>query len=205
MSDKNAEALKKIKEKKEVKGTAEQIQHADCILAALEKWEKTPDVEKEMFVARMKGRLAIFLQWWDSLKEIEKKYHVDAVEVAKQVRIKHCVEDGRKLAQKSKGHGIRDLYNACFAGMEGLSKGRVWNELNDKRFHLWIKSCPNVPLFEELGISKEEMKEFADFFCCQDEAIYRGFNPKFEVFDKSRTIMKGDSHCSYIIEDHGGE
>ena len=40
MSDKNAEALKKIKEKKEVKGTADEIQYADRILAAIEKWEK---------------------------------------------------------------------------------------------------------------------------------------------------------------------
>jgi hypothetical protein len=205
MSEKNREILKKIKEKKEVHGTEEQLQHADCILVALEKWEKTPDLEKELFLSRMRGRIAIFLQWWESLKEIEKKYNINAVEIAKQVRIKHCIEDGRKLAQKSKGHGIKDLYNACFAGMEGLSKGRVWKELNDKRFHLWIKWCPNVQFFEELGISKEEMKEFADFFCCQDEALYRGFNPKFEVFDKPRTIMKGDSHCSYIIEDHGGE
>ena len=39
--------LKKIKEKKEVKGTAEQIQYADCILAALEKWEKMTDPEKD--------------------------------------------------------------------------------------------------------------------------------------------------------------
>ncbi|MEK7826162.1 MAG: hypothetical protein AAB299_00245, partial [Thermodesulfobacteriota bacterium] len=55
------------------------------------------------------------------------------------------------------------------------------------------------------GRSKEEIKEFCDFFCCQDEAIYRGFNPKLEVFDKSRCVMLGDSHCSYVIEDHAGE
>jgi len=205
MSDKNAEALKKIKEKKEVKGNAEQIQYADLIFAALEKWEKMPPAEQALVVNRMRGRVEIFLQWWDSLKAIEKKYNVNAVEVAKEVRIKRTMEEGRKLAQKSKEHGIKDLYNSCFAGLEGLSKGRVWLELNDKRFHLWIRWCPNVQFFEEFGRSKEEVKELADFFCCQDEALYRGFNPKLEVFDKPRCIMKGDSHCSYIIEDHGGE
>jgi len=205
MDGKINETLKKIKKKKEVKGTAEQMQHADCILAALEKWEKMTPTEQELVVSRMRGRVGIFLQWWDSLKAIEKKYNIRAVDIAKEVRIKHSFEEGQKLAKKSKEHGIKDLYNSCFAGLEGYSKGRVWIELNDKRFHLWIKWCPNLQFFEEFGRSKEEIKEFADFFCCQDEALYRGFNPKFEVFDKPRVIMKGDSHCSYIIEDHGGE
>lgn len=205
MSETNIESLKKIKEKKEVKGTAEQIQYADCILAAIGKWEKMTPSEKELVIARMRGRVGVFLQWWDSLKAIEKKYNINVMDIAKEVRIKHSFEEGQKLAKKSKEHGIKDLYNSCFAGLEGYSKARVWIELNDKRFHLWIKWCPNLQFFEESGRSKEEIKEFADFFCCQDEAIYRGFNPKFEVFDKPRTIMKGDSHCSYIIEDHGGE
>ena len=205
MSKDVSETVKKIKEKKKVRGTAEQLQHADLILASLEKWEKLTPNEQALILNRMRGRVEIFLQWWDSLKAIEKKYHIDAVAVAKEVRIKKCFEEGQKLAKKSKEHGIKDLYNACFAGMEGLSTGREWIELNDKRFHLWITMCPNMPFFEEFGRSKEEIKEFCDFFCCQDEAIYRGFNPKLEVFDKPRCVMLGDSHCSYVIEDHAGE
>lgn len=40
MSKDVSETVKKIKEKKKVRGTAEQLQHADLILASLEKWEK---------------------------------------------------------------------------------------------------------------------------------------------------------------------
>src|SRR5512139_1105074 len=98
MSDKNAEALKKIKEKKEVKGTADEIQYADRILAAIEKWEKMTPAEQALVGSRMRGRVEIFLQWWDSLKAIEKKYNIDAVGVAKEIRIKRTMEEGKKLA-----------------------------------------------------------------------------------------------------------
>ena len=205
MSEKINESLKKIREKKEVRGTAEQMQHADCIVAALEKWEKMTPSEKELFFGRTRARVGIFLQWWDCLKAIEKKYNINVMDIAKEVRIKHSFEEGQRIGKKSKEHGVKDLYNSISAAFEGSSKGKVWFELNDKRDHYWIKSCAINQIFEELGRSKEEIKEIADLYCCQDEALYRGFNPKFEVFDKPRCIMKGDSHCSYIIEDHGGE
>jgi len=42
-------------------------------------------------------------------------------------------------------------------------------------------------------------------FCLQDIGIMTGFNPKLEVFPQARPLMSGDSHCTYRVEDHGGE
>lgn len=205
MAKKHEESFKKIREEKDVRGTAEQMQHADCIAAALEKWEKMTPLEKEIYADGMRGRVRIFLQWWDCLKAIEEKYDIKVMDIAKEVRRKHSIEHGQKLAKKSKDHGIRDLYNVCLAGLEGMSKGRVWFELNNKRLQYWVKWCPPHQYFKEFGRSDEEIEELAEFYCLQDEALLRGFNPELEVFDKPRIIMRGDSHCSYIVEDHGGE
>jgi hypothetical protein len=205
MAGKNGGSFKKVRKEKDVRGTAEQMEHADCIAAALEKWEKMTPKEKELYADGMRGRVRIFLQWWDCLKAIEEKYDIKVMDIAKEVRRKHSIEHGQRLAKKSKGHGIRDLYNVCLAGLEGMSKGRVWFELNNKRLQYWVKWCPPHQYFKEFGRSDKEIKELAEFYCLQDEAILRGFNPKLEVYDKPRIIMRGDSHCSYIVEDHGGE
>ena len=205
MRKKNSGILEKIKKNREVRGSEQQMQHADCILTAIEKWGEMTPLEKELYANGMRGRVDIFLQWWDCLKAIEKKYNINVMDIAKEVRYKHSFETGRRLSKKSKKHGIRDFYNVCFAGLEGMSKGRVWFELNDKRLHYWVKWCPPYQYFKEFGRSEEEIKELAEFYCIQDEARYRGFNPKFEVFDSPRNLMKGDSHCTHVIEDHGGE
>lgn len=205
MAEKISENIKKIKEKKEVLGNEEQMQHADCIAAALEKWENMTPMEKDLYANGMRGRVGLFLQWWDCLKAIEKEYNINVMDIAKQVRYKHSIDAGKELAKKSKKHGIKDLYNACLAGLEGISEARVWLELNDKRLHYRVKVCPPHQFFKDFGRSDEEIKELSEFYCYQDEALLRGFNEKLEVFDKPRIIMRGDSHCSYIVEDHGEE
>ncbi len=205
MTKRISESMKKIKGKKEVRGNEEQMQHADCIAAALKKWEEMTPLEKELYADGMRGRVRIFLQWWDCLKAIEEKFNINVMDIAKEVRYKASFETGKRLAKKSKKHGIKDVYNVCLAGLEGMSKARVWFELNDRRLHYWVKWCPPHQFFKEFGRSDEEIRELAEFYCLQDEALLRGFNPKLEVFDKPRIIMRGDSHCSYIVEDHGGE
>lgn len=205
MAEKISESLKEIKKRKEVKGNEKQMQHADCIEAALRKWEEMPPLAKEIFVEGVRNRVFIFLQWWDSLKAIEKKYNINVIDIAKEIRYKYYFEAGQILAKKSEKHGIRDLYNACLSGLEGIAKGRVWFELNDKRLRFDITWCQPHQYFKEFGKSDEEIKELAEFFCLQDEARLRGFNPKLKVFDKPCILMKGDSQCSFLVEDHGVE
>jgi hypothetical protein len=205
MAEKSGGAFEKIKVEKEVRGNAEQMEYADCIAKAIDKWKEMTPLERELYAAGMSGRVGIFLQWWDCLKAIEKKYNINVMEIAKEIRYKHSFEAGQRLAKNSAKHGIKELYEICLAGLEGMSKGRVWFELNSKRLQYWVKWCPPHQYFKEFGRTDEEIKELAEFYCLQDEALLRGFNPDLEVFDKTRILMRGDSHCSYIVEDHGGE
>lgn len=45
----------------------------------------------------------------------------------------------------------------------------------------------------------------APYFCLLSYGTMQGFNPDLEVFPQSRILMRGDSHCSYRVEDNREE
>ena len=182
----------------------EKVKYAERIAAAKKRWEgHSADFMEAWQAGQVKGVMG-FLLWWDTLKAIEEKFHIDVMGIAREMRWKHAFEQGQRMANNYKEHGIKELYDAMGSKFEGVCE-KEYFEFNDKVYHLWCQRCPNLQIFRDLGRTDEEIKEMAPLFCLQDQAIMTGFNPNFEVYAQPRLIMKGDSHCTYRIEDHGGK
>ena len=157
-------------------------------------WQRTP--EQYAFV---------FLQWWDTLKEIEKRYNVDAVSIAKEIRTVAYYRRAQKRAKEFKTHRLIDYWSIT-PSPRIPPEDFEYVEFNDKRIHVWLKKCPYLQTFRNWGRTDEEIFEIAELFCnCgNDEWEPAGFNPNFECFNHPRNIMLGDDHCTMLIEDHGG-
>lgn len=181
----------------------EKMQYADRIAKAKKAWEDKSPVEKALFQAVVAAGARGFVLWWDTLKAIEKKFNIDVMGIAREERWKHGFARGQELAKNFKEHGCKDLYDAYNATYEGAVEAE-WLECNDRCFHKWNHKCPVLPALKALGKSDEEIKEMAPLYCLIDIAIMTGFNPELEVFHQSRIILRGDSHCVYRFEDHGG-
>lgn len=182
----------------------EKMKYAHVVAEAKKKWEALSPKEKEIYHRVFRRGVERFILMWDILKAIEKNFNIDVMGIVREEIWKHSFEAGKKLAAKYKKHGVKELYDAFNAQFEGLVEAK-WFELNDKALHKWNFACPNYQHFKDLGKTDEEIKEIAPYFCLQDIGIMTGFNPKLEVFPQSRLLMSGDSHCTYRVEDHGGE
>ena len=183
--------------------TENKMQYADRIAKAKKEWEDKPEAEKAQFLSGIANGVAAFLLWWDTLKAIEKKFNVEVMGIAREMRWKYGFERGQRMAKDFKEHGCKDLYDAYNAKFEGVVEAE-WFECTDKCVHKWNYKCPCIQAFKDLGRTDEEIKEMAPLYCLNDIAIMTGFNPKLEVFPQPRLIMRGDSHCVYRFEDHGG-
>jgi len=184
----------------------EKIQYMNLLSEAIKKWEKVPPEAKEMGVAKTIASVRGFDLLWRVVERIEEKHHINVKDIVQEERWKQAFAVGQGLAKKYKEHGIKDLYNAFFSQYEGSEtpSRHIWFELNDERDHHWVLHCPNLQHFRNLGRTDEEIKEMAPYFCLQDVALVKGFNSKFEV-SQPVTIMMGDDHCTYIVDDHGGK
>jgi len=182
----------------------DKMKYADHIEESKKKWTEATPKEKELYQAVLATLASDFVFFWDFLKTVEKKFDIDAMGIARELRWKHCFAAGQRLAKKSESHGVKDLYDAYNSQFEGLV-GAKWLECNDKAFHKWNFDCPVMPHLKNLGLTEDEMKEMAPLFCLADEAIMKGFNPELEVFPQPALLMAGDSHCAYRTEDHRGE
>lgn len=180
------------------------MKYANKVAEAKKKWEETSPREKEMRDASLRKGVERWILMWDIIKAIERSFNIDVMGIVREEIWKHSFEAGQRLGKKDKEHGLKELYDAFNSQFEGLVEAE-WLEFNDKIFHKWNHKCPNLQHFRDLGKTDEEIKEIAPYYCLQDIGTMTGFNPKFEVFPQSRLLMQGDSHCTYRVEDHGGQ
>lgn len=170
---------------------------------AKKKWGQMSPEAQELWYVDVATDCQGFLLLWDVVKRIEETFKIDVKGILREERWKHSFAYGQELAKKYKKHGIKELYDAYSYTYEGRGH-RAWFELNDQRAHWWVLECPLYKYFKEAGRTDEEIREMAPFYCFQDEALMKGFNPNFEVAAPTK-IMAGDDHCTYIVEDHGGK
>lgn len=177
--------------------------------AKLDEWKKqaqdvSPDA-KQVWKAFAEQYAFVFLQWWDTLKEIEKKYNIDVINIAKDIRCAAYYKRAQKRAKELKTHGLIDYWSIT-PSPRIPPESFEYLEFNEKRIHVWLKECPYLQTFRNWGRTDEEIYEMAELFCnCgNDEFEPAGFNPNFECFNHPRNIMLGDNHCTMLIEDHGG-
>ena len=182
----------------------EKMQYKDSVLAAKKKWD---EMSPELKEAREAGRAElarVFLCMFDTVKRIEKTYNICVMDIAKEEWWNSMFKLGESLAKLTKKHGIKDLYDVIASGWEGYQKVK-WFELSDKGLHCWLRNCTFIDYFRALGKTDEEIKDIASLFCYGDQGLELGFNPKLEVQHDARLMMKGDPHCTILIDDHGDE
>jgi len=179
----------------------DRLKYIDYVTECKNNWDKSSPKEKELYQAVIGTMVSGFLLWWDTLKAIEKKFNIDVMGIAREERWKFSLAAGQRLAKKYENHGLKDLYDAFNSQFEGIVNAE-WLECNDNVFHKWNFACPCIDHFRDLGRSDEEIKEMAPYFCLLSYGTMQGFNPELEVFPQSRILMKGDSHCSYRVEDN---
>lgn len=182
----------------------EKMQYMDNVLAAKKKWDEMPPELKEMREAGRSEMARIFVCFWDTLKQIEKTYNIDVMWIAREVYWNNNFKLGERLAKLTKKHGIKEFYDVVWSTFEGYQKVE-WFELSDKRLHCRLRNCTFIDQFLALGKTYEEIAEMASIFCHGDQGMELGFNPKWEVHQDARLMMKGDPHCTILIEDHGDE
>jgi hypothetical protein len=169
-----------------------------------EKWEKKSPQEKAAWDSMFKRGVDYWCLMWEVVKRIEKEFNINVMGILSDEIWKHFFEAGQRIAKKYEEHGLKEIYDAYTGKFEGLVNAD-WLEFNDKVLHKWNRSCPSVQHFRNLGKTDEEIKEIAPYYCLQEIGTINGFNPRFEVFPRTRLLLLGDSHCTYRIEDHGGK
>lgn len=179
-----------------------EIKYPEILAEAKRKWEEKSPEEKAALHRMFRRGVERWILMWDIIKRIEKEFNINVTDIVRDEIWKHSFKAGQELAKKYKKHGTKELYDAINSFFEGLTEPE-WLEFNDKVFHKWNRACPNIQHFRDLGWTEEQIKETAPYFCLQDQAIMTGFNPKNEVFQQTRLLMAGDSHCTYRVEDHG--
>lgn len=176
-------------------------EYADMIAATKKKWDESSPESKEAFYANIATLVNGFLLWWDTLKEIEKRFNIDVMGIAREMRYKWAYDLGQKLGKNYKEQGMKVLYEAYDAQFEGVCEFE-WAEFNDESRCLRLHHCPCIQFFRDAGRTDEEIKEIAPLFCLEDIAAMRGICPELEIFDQTRLIMKGDPYCSFHVEDN---
>ena len=73
-------------------------EYADMIAAAKKKWDESSPELKEAFFSNLATDVAGFLLWWDTLKEIEKRFNIDVMNIAREMRYKCWVRIIRNRA-----------------------------------------------------------------------------------------------------------
>lgn len=179
----------------------DKMKYKDYIDDCKKKWEESSLKEKELCQAILGTMVGSFIMWWDTLKAIEKKFNIDVMGIAREERLKSVLAAGQRLAKKHENHGVKDLYDAFNSQFEGIVNAK-WIECNDKVFHKWNFKCPCIDHFKNFGKTDEEIKEMADLFCLGSVGTMQGFNPELDVFPQPRLLMRGDSYCSYRVEDN---
>jgi len=176
-------------------------EYADMIAAAKKKWDESSPELKEAFFSNVATDIAGFLLWWDTLKEIEKRFNIDVMNIAREMRYKWAYDLGQKLGKNYKEQGMKVLYDAYDAQFEGVCEFE-WIEFNDEVRCLRLHHCPCIQFFIEAGRTDEEIKEMTPLFCLRDIAVMRGICPDLEIFAQPRLKMMGDPWCSYHVEDN---
>jgi len=171
---------------------------------AIEASEKKWDARSKEYNAEWVNNIGVsieqFLVLWDTLKELEKRYHIDPWAIAKDIRYKENYAVGQTRAKNYKEHGLKELHDAHLGLYAGCCDYQ-YNEFNDEVYSLYCRACPCLHHFRNFGTSEEEIKELASFFCSFDYAIMDGFNPELDNYPQQQLIMKGDPYCSYRTED----
>jgi F0F1-type ATP synthase gamma subunit len=62
----------------------------------------------------------VFSQMWDIIKTIEKKYGIDVMGIAREIRWKNAYEAGQKAAKQYDKQGLKELYLAYSAFFEAI-------------------------------------------------------------------------------------
>mgnify|MGYP001075463862 CR=1 FL=1 len=178
----------------------EKIKYKNLIREARQKYENLAPETKEAYKKMFLRGAQTFAQMWDILKEVEKRYGINIMDIAREIRWKQAYEAGQKAAKQFEKNGLRELYLAYSAFFEAICDVE-WFVFNDDRIEKHCRRCPPSEAFKELGRTEEEMKEWAELYCLADRAYWSGFNPEFEVC-MPRLLMKGDPHCTYIAIHH---
>jgi len=115
-----------------------------------------------------------------------------AYAIARRVITKIAQEQGRELAQRAGGKGLRE-----FVGNRGpwTASGALETEMveaSESKLSYNITRCKYAEMYKEMGI--EELG--AIFSCGRDWAMSQGFNPKIKL-TRTQTIMEGASHCDF--------
>jgi len=183
----------------------EKMKYEDIIKEAEEKAAARSPEEKERAKAVLANYTFMFLQWWDTLKEIEKRYNIDAVSIAREIRCQAFYKRAQNRAKDFQSHRLIDMWTTT-PGPNTPPGAMKWFECNDERLHFWVLDCALLNALKEHGRTDEELKEMAQVFCNGgvDEFEPAGFNPNFECFSHPRCKMEGDDHCIFLLEDHGG-
>jgi hypothetical protein len=179
----------------------EKIKYQNLIDEARKKYENLPPEAKEAYEKMFLRGAQGFAQMWDILKAIEKRYGIDVMGIAREIRWEQAYKAGQKAAKQFEKQGLKELYLAYSAFFEAICD-MDWFVFNDDRMEKHCRRCPNVEAFKKLGRTEEEMREWADLYCLADEAFWSGFNPEFEVCRQPRLLMKSDPHCTYIAIHH---
>jgi len=180
------------------------MKYEDVIAEGKKKWEEKSPEEKAALVRFYRRGVERFVLMWDIVKRIEKELNTNVMGIVRDEIWKHSFEAGERLAKKYEEHGLKELYDAFFSQAQGLVDAE-WFEFNEKVLHKWNRECPNIQHLRDLGKTDEEIKEIAPYYCLQDIGIIAGFNPILEVFPQSRSLLAGEPHCTYRVEDNGGK
>ncbi|MCD6484695.1 MAG: hypothetical protein J7L47_06255 [Candidatus Odinarchaeota archaeon] len=139
-----------------------------------------------------------FNQMWDILKAIEKKYGVDVMSIAKEIRKEQSRQNGFERGQKAQRRGILGFWEEFVRKYEGKTRCDIkYFEFNDERLEYWFRRCPIIERFKAFGKTDEEIKEMSELFC-MDVPKLAAFDPDLEVCQTS-WIMRGSDHCTYIV------
>ena len=176
-------------------------EYADMIAASKKKWDGRSSEFKEVWKAGLTRKVGGFLGWWDTLKELEKKFNNLYVwKIAEEVRYQSAFAHGQRLARNYKKHGLKELYDAFLGAYVGVGDYEFL-EFNDEICSLKMHVDPYLPNFTAAGRTESEIKEMAPYFWLWWPGVISGFNPQFESFVPVRLIMKGDSYTGIHVAD----
>lgn len=179
----------------------DEVKYKKELQDTLDAWGKKSLEEKAAIDRMFQRGVQRWILMWDIIKRVENEYNINLRGLVREEIWRSSLKVGQDLAKKYKTHRLKDLYEAFLGFFEGLCKFE-WFEFNEEVLEVWCHECPNMRHFKEAGLSDEQIKEMAPYFCLQDIGIMTGFNPQNEVFIQPRLLLQGDSHCSYRVEAH---
>ena len=169
---------------------------------AIKKWKNMPKEAQDLWWDKIYEYTSGWVAWWDTVKEIEKKFHIDPWGIARDVRYNWGLKLGQNLAKTTKEHGLRDLYTS-FWGQFEITYDMEVIEFTDEVLNIYVHKCPfKDQLKEYFGKTEEEVNAAGCIGCISDPGTYKGFNPEFTVFEQPCSIMRGDDYCIHRVEHH---